>query len=251
MTAARIPLSYWGLPHRSDSSAPHSARLMMLGGCPGIMTPDGGVHCVLAGACGGEMRIAEMFCPKGCSLDAGLYPKPSFSGGSLGGGGWVIGASSGRVTAICTVVVAPTKTGSVLRAPSVGPAAWADPATPAPLAGLRSGAPVSYSVWYQGPHDPSGRFARTRVEVPARSPVSATNENGLSCVTSRTVTPPPSPISDCSVSWVSRTGGASWTLRPCVASATADTMTTVAAMAVSNIVGGRLRDDTSRCYSCF
>ncbi len=29
MTAARIPLSYCGVPHRSDSSAPHSARLMM------------------------------------------------------------------------------------------------------------------------------------------------------------------------------------------------------------------------------
>ena len=33
--------------------------------------------------------------------------------------------------------------------------------------------------------------------------------------------------------------------------ATHETMTTVAAMAVSNIVGARLRDDTSRCYVCF
>src|SRR5246127_3235487 len=100
MTAARIPLSYRGLPHRSDSSAPHSARLMMLGACPGITTPDGGVHCVLAGACGGEMRIAEMFCPKGCSLDAGLYPKPSFSCGAVGGARPGLGASGGRGAAI-------------------------------------------------------------------------------------------------------------------------------------------------------
>ena len=42
-----------------------------------------------------------------------------------------------------------------------------------------------------------GAFARTRVEVPARSPVSATSENGVSWVSSRTVTPGPSPISGC------------------------------------------------------
>src|SRR5271170_2333708 len=105
-----MPLSYCGVPHRSDSSAPHSARLMMAGAWPGIITPEGGVHCVPAGACGGEMRIAEMFCPKGRSLDAGRYPRPSLSGGTPGagaGGGWVTAASIGRVTAICTVLVVP------------------------------------------------------------------------------------------------------------------------------------------------
>src|SRR6516165_5312505 len=123
MTAARIPLSYCGLPHRSDSSAPHSARLMMLGGWPGSMTPDGGVHCFLGGVCGGEMRIAEMFSAYGRSLDAGRYPKPSLSGGAPAGGGAprVTGASIGRVTAIWTVLVVPTNTGSVLRGPSLGP----------------------------------------------------------------------------------------------------------------------------------
>ena len=98
MTAARIPLSYCGLPHRSDSSAPHSARLMMAGGWPGIMTPDGGVQCVSAGACGGEMRIAEMFCAKGCSLEAGLYPKPSLVAGGAGAGwvGWRVERAGDR-----------------------------------------------------------------------------------------------------------------------------------------------------------
>src|SRR3984957_6429186 len=72
MTAARIPLSYCGLPHRSDSLAPHSARLMMAGGWPGIMTPDGGVHCVLAGACGGGVGIPGGFCPDGGFLGGGL-----------------------------------------------------------------------------------------------------------------------------------------------------------------------------------
>src|ERR1700733_14461282 len=142
MTAARIPLSYCGLPHRSDSLAPHSARLMMAGGWAGIGAPGGGVHCVLAGACGGEMRIAEMFCPNGCSLEAGRYPRPPWSGdGAAGGAPRVTAASSGRVTAICTVVVVPTNTGSVLRGPSVGPAGRPD----SPPDAL-SGAAVSYSV---------------------------------------------------------------------------------------------------------
>src|SRR5947209_17220561 len=138
MTAARIPLSYWGAPHRSDSSAPQSARLMMAGAWPGIRTPAGGVQCASAGACGGEMRIAEMFCPKGCSLDAGRYPRSSerASGGRLGGR--VTAALRGRLTAIWTVVVVPTNTGSVLRGPS------ADPSLRALFTG--SGAAVSYSV---------------------------------------------------------------------------------------------------------
>ncbi|CKW85407.1 Uncharacterised protein [Mycobacterium tuberculosis] len=83
-TAARTPLSYSGVSHRSDSSAPHSARLMMAGGWPAMVTAVGGVHCVPGGACGGEIRIAEMFCPNGCSLVAGRYPKP-LSSKSLGG----------------------------------------------------------------------------------------------------------------------------------------------------------------------
>lgn len=78
-----------------------------------------------------------MFCPKGCSLDAGLYPR-SFASVGDAGGGWVAFASSGRVTAIWTVVVVPTKTGSVPRGPSATPAGWAAPAG--------SGAAVSYSV---------------------------------------------------------------------------------------------------------
>src|SRR5271166_2910695 len=244
-----MPLSYCGLPHRSDSSAPHSARLMMLGGWPGISTPDGGVHCRRPGASGGEIRIAEMFCPKGCSLVAGLYPRScssGLSGSALGGGpagASVTGASTGRVTAICTVVVVPTNTGSVLRGPSTGLGVIA------PLAPV-SGAEVSYSVWYQGPHEPSACFARTRVEVPARSPVTATNENDVLWVSSRTVTPPPSPINGCSASWVPLAGEGAGALSR-VGSTIQDTMTTVAAIAVINIVGARVRDCTRRCYVCF
>ena len=75
--------------------------------------------------------------------------------------------------------------------------------------------------------------------------MSATNENGVFWESSRTVTPPPSPISGCSASWVSGVRGESGVPRSRVASPTQETMTTVAAMAVSNIVGARLRDDTS------
>src|ERR1700757_509443 len=127
MTAARIPLSYCGLPPRSDSSAPHSARLTMLGGWPGSSAPEGGVHCVLAGACGGAMRIAEMLWPYGWALDAGRDPKPSLSAGRPAAGApTVTGASIGRVTAIWMVLVVPTNTGSVLRGPSLDPAGRSD-----------------------------------------------------------------------------------------------------------------------------
>ncbi|OBG67006.1 hypothetical protein [Mycobacterium sp. E3339] len=143
------------------------------------------------------------------------------------------------MTAISTVVVVPTNTGSVPRGPS------RDPAAVAP-----SGAAVSYSVWYHGPQEPSARLARTRVDVPARSPVSATRENGVSWLIWRTVTPPPRPTSGCSASWVPRAGGDPAVPRSRVVSATQDTMTTVATMAVSNVVGPRL-GDTSRCYLCF
>ena len=81
--------------------------------------------------------------------------------------------------------------------------------------------------------------------------MSATNENGVSCVTSRTVTPPPSPVSGCSASWVSWAGAGRVRRDRVSRRPPHETMTTVAAMAVSNIVGARLRDDTSRCYVCF
>jgi hypothetical protein len=67
------------------------------------------------------------------------------------------------VTAICTVVVVPTKTGSVLRGPSVGPADWADPGSPGPVAGQLSGAGVFYSVLNQGPRHPPGSGGRAPV----------------------------------------------------------------------------------------
>lgn len=94
------------------------------------------------------------------------------------------------------------------------------------------------------PQSPSGRLARTRAEVPARSPVNATNENGVSWVSSRTVTPPPSPISGCSASWVLGVGDGSWELAGGRFAIHA-TMTTVAAIAVSSVVGARVRDGTS------
>src|SRR5882757_6319187 len=220
---------------------------MMAGAWPGMTTPAGGVHCAPAGACGGEIRIAEMFWAKGSSFVAGRYPKSWLSGAPkgagpaggpppAGGAPRVTGASIGRVTASCTVVVEPTNTGSVLRGPGPGPPA--------------SGTPVSYSVWYHGPHEPSGRFARTRVEVPARSPVSATSENGVAWVISRTVTPAPSPTKACSASWVSEVRGGAGSPAPGGRFSIHATMTTVAATAVSNIVGARLRDGTNRCYVC-
>ena len=69
-TAARIPLSYTVFPHRIPSSAPHCARLMMLGGWPGIVTADGSGK-VSTGACGGLISTALMFCANGCSTLAG------------------------------------------------------------------------------------------------------------------------------------------------------------------------------------
>src|SRR5579884_352246 len=180
-----MPLSYTVLPHRIDSSAPHCARLMMFGGWPGASTAVGGVHWVSAGACGGEISTAEMFCANGCSAVAGTYPRPA---GACLGGGDVTGAPGGRVTAICTVVVLPTNTASVPRGPCAIPDGWSVPPD------------SSVSVPYQGPQDPSACLARTRAEVPVKSPpVNATMENGVDWVISRTVTPPPSPTSGC---WV-------------------------------------------------
>ncbi|OBI04079.1 hypothetical protein A5714_03670 [Mycobacterium sp. E2462] len=79
--------------------------------------------------------------------------------------------------------------------------------------------------------------------------MSATSENGVSWLISRTVTPPPRPISGCSTNCVPRAGGGLAVPWSRVAFATHDTMTTVAATAVSNVVGARPRD-TSRCYVC-
>jgi len=39
----------------------------MLGAWPAATSAVGGVHWVSAGACGGDMRMAEMFCARGCS----------------------------------------------------------------------------------------------------------------------------------------------------------------------------------------
>jgi hypothetical protein len=121
-----MPLSYTLFPHRIDSSAPHCARLMMFGGCPGAWTAVGGDHVVSAGACGGVISTALRFCPNGCSTLAGTYPRfrvlsfgPALGFAALGlvvGGGGAR-APAGRVTAICTAVVWPTKTGSVPRGP--------------------------------------------------------------------------------------------------------------------------------------
>ena len=72
----------------------------------------------------------------------------------------------------------------------------------------------------------------------------------MSWVSSRTVTPPPSPISGCSASWVSRSAVPRVLGARGRGSVSHATMTTVAAMAVSSIVGARLRDGTSRCYVC-
>jgi hypothetical protein len=73
-------------------------------------------------------------------------------------------AFAGRVTAICTVVVFPTKTGSVPR-----------------TAAFSSPTPSSGSASYQGPQVPSSFLARTRAEVPVRSAeVSATIAKGVS-----------------------------------------------------------------------
>src|ERR671931_829813 len=112
MIPARIPLSYLGAPQRIDSSAPHWARLMMLGGWPGAMTAVGGDHPVSAGACGGVISTALTFCANGCSAVAGRYPSrglPSVSGRRVG--------AAGRVIEICADVVLPTKIGSVPRGP--------------------------------------------------------------------------------------------------------------------------------------
>ena len=58
------------------------------------------------------------------------------------------------MTAICTVVVRPTKTGSVPRGASDG----------------GSGRPLRVvSASYQGPQEPSAFLARTRADVPVRS----------------------------------------------------------------------------------
>ncbi|WP_231965009.1 PirG [Mycobacterium sp. E3339] len=75
--AGALPGAAGALPGAAAGALPAAAGAAgalpgAAGACPGIRTPDGGVHCVSVGACGGEMRIAEMFCPNGCSRDAGL-----------------------------------------------------------------------------------------------------------------------------------------------------------------------------------
>src|SRR6185503_4898029 len=155
-----------GFPHRIDSSAPHCARLMTLGGWPGTVTALGS-GAMSAGACGGLISTALMFWPNGCSTLAGTYPRaglPVLAGPACLAAGPVAGASCGRVTAICTVVVRPTKIGSVPRG-----------------CGESGPTPSRFSASYQGPHEPSSLRALTRADVPDRSSaVSATIENGVS-----------------------------------------------------------------------
>src|SRR5271167_541671 len=143
----------------------------------------------------------------------------------------VCGAPAGRLTEIWTVVVLPTKTGSVPRGP-----------------GFERCSPEesSVSVSYHGPHEPSTCRARIRAEVPVRSPpVSATMENGVGWLISRTVTPPPMPISGCCARKVSpcRAGCARCSL------AAHGRMTRVAAMAVNSSDGGTARPDVTYASS--
>jgi hypothetical protein len=90
-------------------------------------------------------------------------------------------------------------------------------------------------------------LARNRAEVPVRSdPVSATMENGVSWVISRTVSPPPTPASGCWVRTVSSAMAWSSSPPPGRPPTAHGTITTVAAMAVNRIVGVGRRGDTSR-----
>ena len=67
---ARTPLSYTVFGHRIDSSAPHCARVMMLGGWPGAAAALGSGRLSI-GACGGLISTALMFCPNGWLVLAG------------------------------------------------------------------------------------------------------------------------------------------------------------------------------------
>ena len=79
----------------------------------------------------------------------------------------------------------------------------------------------------------------------------AISENGVFCVSSRTVTPPPIPISGCSVSLVSLAAGGAGIALFSVESTTHATTTAVTAKVITSIAGVRLRDCTGRCYVCF
>lgn len=141
-----------------------------------------------------------------------------------GGGAGVWGA---RVTAICTVVVRPTNTGSVPRGP-----------------GVSAPTPSRFSAWYQGPQVPSSWRARTRAEVPRRSgEVSATIENGLSWWISRMLSPTASLSSGCCVSFGAVSAGSCCSPEsdPEMAHGT---IMTVAASAVKRIDGAERRDCT-------
>ena len=110
--------------------------------------------------------------------------------------------------------------------------------------------PVNVSVSYHWPHEPSAWRARIRAEVPVRSPpVSATMEKGVAWLISRTVTPPPRPISGCCARWVSP-GPGEGSRCPAGEPTANGRMTTVAAIAVNNVVGAERRDGTNRCYVC-
>ena len=90
---------------------------MMFGGRPGPSTAVGGLHCVSTGALGGVIRTAEMFWAiEVLDVDRDV-PGSLPASRPLEGGAMVTGAPAGRVTAIWTAVVVPTKTGSVPRGP--------------------------------------------------------------------------------------------------------------------------------------
>ena len=88
---------------------------MMCGATPGAVTALGSGKLSI-GACGGLISTALMFWPNGCSTLAGTYPSPGLVGSAVAPRP-VGAAPAGRVTAICTVVVRPMKTGSVPRGP--------------------------------------------------------------------------------------------------------------------------------------
>ena len=208
--------------------APHWARLMMLGGCPGPSVAVGGVHWVSTGDCGGVISTADRFCAIEVSVFAGMYPSSRPASRPVSGGATVTGAPSGRITAICTEVVLPTKTGSVPRVASPRYSSEFD---------------SMLLVRYQGPQDPSGRLARIRAEVSLRSlPVNATIEKGVDWLISRTVSPPPRPASGCWTRTVSSAFGVGWRSLPPVIAKGAKSM--VAATAVKRIVGGGRRNNT-------
>ena len=81
------------------------------------------------------------------------------------------------------------------------------------------------------------------------SAVSATIENGVSWWTSRTVSPPPSPVSGCCASCGAWVAGLSLSSpgSPLIAHGS---ITTVAAIAVNSSDGAGRRHGTARCYVC-